>query len=160
MVSPAERAVARRLRSILSARPIGANLLQPDTADLRRLLSWLDRLIEEVLLGVYADWEHERLDGVLPYLARKSAEREAELFGLCVLISDQAPVPFHLQLEIAETKDEVTWLTCKLGERGTEGLIRAPHESIDRATKRMITLSGKTDQISWFYSVAFGKRTS
>ncbi len=145
---------------MLSERPIGADLLEPDAADLRRLLSWLDRFIEEVLLGVYADWERESLDGVLPYLARKSAEREAELFGLCVLISDQAPVPFHVQLEIAETKDEVTWMTCKLGERGAEGLIRTPNESIDRATKRIITLNGKTDQIDWFYSVAFGKRTS
>jgi hypothetical protein len=145
---------------MLSERPIGADLLEPDSADLRRLISWLDRFIEEVLLGVYADWERERLDGVLPYLIRKSAEREAELFGLCILISDQAPVPFHLQLEIAETKNEVTWLTCKLGERGTEGLIRTPNESTDRAMKRVVMLNGKTDQISWFYSVAFGKRTS
>ena len=145
---------------MLSERPIGADLLEPDSADLRRLLSWLDRFIEEVLLGVYAEWERESLDGVLPYLTRKSAEREAELFGLCILISDQAPVPFHLQLEIAETKDEVTWLTCKLGERGAEGLIRTPYESIDRATKRIVTQNGKTDQIDWFYSVGFGKRTS
>ena len=145
---------------MLSERPIGADLSEPDSADLRRLISWLDRFIEEVLLGVYADWERERLDGVLPYLIRKSAEREAELFGLYILISDQAPVPFHLQLEIAETKDEVTWLTCKLGERGTEGLIRTPNESTDRAMKRVVMLNGKTDQISWFYSVAFGKRTS
>jgi hypothetical protein len=157
MVSPAERAVVRRLRSILSERPIGADLLQPDSADLRRLLTWLDRFIEEILLGVYDEWKQERLDGALPYLARKSAEREAELLGLCILISDQAPVPFHLQLEIAEKKDEVIWLTCKLGERGAEGLIRTPGESTDHAMKRIIALHEKID---WFYSAGFGKRTS
>ena len=56
------------MRSILSERPIGADLLNPESANQRGLLSWLQSFIDEVLIGVYAEWEWESLDGVLPYV--------------------------------------------------------------------------------------------
>jgi hypothetical protein len=104
--------------------------------------------------------EVRSLDGIYPVLARKTGEGEMELFGQCILISDQTLTPLHLRLQVGPTEDEVSWLECRLGERGERGMVRTPYESQDRAFKRLYALEGKADAIDWVYKVTFGRRES
>jgi hypothetical protein len=109
-----------------------------------------------VLQEIHPEWKRESLDGIYPEIARKSGEFEIEIAGLCILISDQALTPFHLLLQINPDRNEVSWLDCKLGEAGPNGMVRTPYD-----WRRVLAkLSSATDwkRVKWTYHVGFGKR--
>ena len=68
--------------------------------------------------------------------------------------------PFHLQLQISPTADEVTWLECLLGEREGDKIKR----SQDVRVKQLAMLAERVkapdsiEEIDWFYKVCFGER--
>lgn len=151
-----EESIARSLRTILDKLPTGA-IIEPSD-ELREYFSGLEYFVPQVLREIHPEWNHESLDGFLPKVARKTGEGEAEFFGHCILISDQTLTPIHLCLQIDLTEDEVLWLVCKLGERGDDGMMRVPYESIMEAYKRLISLGDHPDKIDWVYKVTFGHR--
>ena len=121
--SRAENTVARSLRMILGHTATGDSL--DESNDLRSVLSAMEYFIPEVL-QIHREWNDESLDAVLPLVTRKTGEREFEVLGQCILISDQTIVPIHLHLQVHPSEDRVSWLECRLGEKG-------PHEwCVDR----------------------------
>jgi hypothetical protein len=110
----------------------------------------------QVLNQVYPDCE--ALDGILSLVARKTGRLEAEILGLCILLSDQSVTPLHVRLQIGIYNDEITWLECRLGERGNHGMVRTPYDSSSAVAKRLYALEGKADSIDWVYKVTFGQR--
>ena len=104
------------------------------------MLSGLEFFIPQVLAEIHPEWKHESLDGFYPVVARKTGEGEAEIFGLCILISDQTTTPFHLRLQSSPSSDEVSWLECRLGEAGEHGMVRTP---LATHLKQLIALEGK-----------------
>jgi hypothetical protein len=153
MTSKAEQILSRSLRSILADLPTGADI--PDSARLREVLSILEWFLPDVLQEIYSDWKWEALDGVLSCQARKTGDGEADIFGLCILITDQTLTPLHVRLQVAAANDEVSWLECRLGERGEQGLMRMRCASL---AKQLHALDGRVDQIDWVYKVTFGQR--
>jgi hypothetical protein len=145
------------LRTILADLPIGGDVLP--SQEWSGVLLGLEYFLPAVLREIHAQWDYESLDGIYPLWARKTGEREIELFGQCILISDQALAPIHLCLQIALPSDEVSWLECSLGEKGAEGMVRTPYESSEKALKRLYALEGGIDEIDWFYKVGFGERS-
>jgi hypothetical protein len=137
--------------------PNGASVASSE--HLQDLLDGLEFFIPEVLRDIHHDWDYESLDGVIPVVVRKVGEREAELFGLCIIISDQTLTPIHLRLQPSASSDEVSWLECQLGEKGEQGMIRTPYELLDRAIKPLYALEGKEDMIDWLYKVTCGQKT-
>ena len=157
MASRAEESISRSLRAILADLPNGACI--GDSEQFEEVLSGLEFFLpHQVLSEVYPEWGGESLDGILPLVARKTGDGEAEILGLCILISDQTLTPLHVRLQVAVYTDEVSWLECKLGERGKHGMVRTPYESSSAVAKRLYALDGKADQIDWVYKVTFGKR--
>jgi hypothetical protein len=157
MASRAEESISRSLRAVLADLPDGAGI--GDSEQFRQVLSGLEFfLAHQVLREIYPEWDHESLDGIMPMLARKTGVGEAEIFGLCILISDQTVTPLHVRLQVAASTDEVSWLECRLGERGKHGTVRLPYDSSNAMAKRLYALSGKHDQIDWVYKVSFGHR--
>jgi hypothetical protein len=152
----AEEAISRTLRTILASQPAGVKLAGSE--ELREVLVGLEWFLPSVLGEVHKEWADESLDGIYPLFVRKVAEGEVELFGQCILISDQTLVPLHLCLQIDSTKDRVSWLECRLGERGERGMIRTPYESLMKALKRLYALEGRMNEIDWMYKVGFGER--
>lgn len=152
----AEISVSTSLRAILAELPAGAEFTHDPR--LREVLSGLERFVTGVLSQLHQEWAEESLDGVLLSEARKTGEREALLFGLCVLITDQSLVPMHLQLAIDGSLDEISWLELRLGERDERGLIRTPYETAPKAYKRTIAMKDAMDQVEWAYKVGFGER--
>ena len=91
-------------------------------------------------------------------MARKTGAGQAEIFGLCIIISDQTLTPLHVQLQVAVSADEISWLECRLGERGEQRMVRTPYKYRNAITKRFFLMEGKADQIEWVYKVTFGHR--
>jgi hypothetical protein len=157
MASRAEQSISRSLRAILADLPDGASIA--DSEQFREALSGLEFFLpHQVLNEIYPEWNYESLDGILPLGARKRGEGEAEIVGLCILISDQTLTPLHVRLQVAASTDEVSWLECRLGERGKHGMVRTPYESSSAVAKRLYALNGKPDLIDWVYKVEFGHR--
>jgi hypothetical protein len=157
MVSRAEESISRSLRAVLADLPDGAGI--GDSEPFRAVLSGLEFFLpHQVLREIYPEWDHESLDGIMPLLARKTGQGEAEIFGLCILISDQTVTPIHVRFQVAASIDEVSWLECRLGERGKHGMVRMPYDSSSKMAKRLYALNGKQDQIDWVYKVTFGQR--
>lgn len=155
MTSKSEQLVSRCLRETLAGLPIGARIA--DTENIRDVLSGLEWFVGQILGEVYAEWKRESLDGIYPLVAQKTGDGEAEIFGLCIIISDQSLVPLHLQLQLAPSGHEVSWLECRLGERGEQGMERTPYglKSLDKMLNRF---QGRADTIDWAYNVTFGDR--
>jgi hypothetical protein len=101
-------------------------------------LGVLESFLPEILAQAFEWWESESLDGVLPHRMRKTAARELELSGLCILIGEQSVIPVHLRLRHAEHVNEIEWLDCRIGETvagsGEMTRIKWPnwHRSLDR----------------------------
>lgn len=156
MASRAEESVSRSLRAVLADLPDGAGI--GDSEQFRQVLSGLEFFLpHQALREIYPEWDHESLDGIIPAVARKTGDGEAEIFGLCILISDQAVIPIHLRLKVAASADEVSWLECRLGERGKLGMLRLPYDSSTALAKRLHELDARQDQIEWVHRVSFGQ---
>jgi hypothetical protein len=157
MASRAEESISRSLRAILADLPDGASIGHSE--QFRAVLSGLEFFLpHQVLCEIYSEWNHESLDGILPLVAKKTRDGEAEIFGLCIIISDQTLTALHVRLQVDSSTDVVSWLECRLGERGKHGMVRTPYESSSAAAKRLYALDGKQDQMDWVYKVTFGDR--
>jgi hypothetical protein len=158
MASKAEQCVSRSLRTILADLPDDASFLGSE--HLRDLFGGLEYFLPQVLRRTHPEWEHESLDGFCPLVARKTGDATAEIFGLCILITDQTLTPIHLNIQASSTAEEVSWLECKLGEACEGGMVRTPWPSGNSTGKLVHALEGRADTIAWVYDVAFGTRRS
>jgi hypothetical protein len=156
MVSIAEQRLSRSLRAVLADLPIGASIA--DSEQYPAVLTALAYFIPIILGELYREWRFQGLDGVVPVEARKTGEGEAEIFGVCYLICDQTLTPLHVHLQVAASNDEISWLECRLGERGRGGMVRKPSCFLREMTNRLRRLDGRVDLIDWVYKVTFGKR--
>ena len=155
-ISRAEEAIARSFRIILNSTLTGSIVEKSD--DLREALNAMEYFIPEVLREIHREWENESLDGVLPLIVRKTGEREVELVGQCILISDQTLVPIYVILQIHSAKNKVTWLECRLGEKGADRTVRRPYGSDSSGLKQLCFLEDEIDSIDWAYQVAYGEK--
>jgi hypothetical protein len=153
MASAIEEDIICLLRTALAPLPVGSVILESEY--FRAALCCLESYLVALLRGINAEWKHESLDGILPLTSRKTGEQEVEIVGHCILITDQSLTPIHLRLQISSTDDEISYLECRLGERGEAGMKRTPYTSSFPASKRL--LAGDIDNVDWFYKVGFGQ---
>lgn len=106
--SSIEQRVARCVRSITAGVSLQGSI--EETAELREFLAALQYYLPEVLRELHHEWERESLDGVYHDVAQKTGENEIDVAGICILISDQKLVPFHLRLRVSSAEDEVSTL--------------------------------------------------
>ena len=119
--------------------------------------------LEYFLLEILAEddptrwWRGEALDGFRFGLARKTRPREAEFLGLCLLISDQAWTPIHVQLRVEQYRDAIEWVRCRIGDGGgdPQRMTRLPYES-SKANKLLFAVSEHPDRIEWTFHVERG----
>jgi hypothetical protein len=156
MISIAEQRLSRFLRLVLADLPGGAAIA--NSKQFGEVLSGLEWFLPEVLIEVYPEWEWECLDGVQSIWARKTGAGEAELLGLCVLMSDYTVTPVHVRLQVALSDDAISWLECRLGEKGQDGLVREPFNSSVIMSKHLWALQWRPDRIDWAYKATFGDR--
>ena len=155
ITTKSEQKASERLRKILAPLSVGAKIR--DSADFRDVLISLEFFIPIVLQELHPEWKYESLDGIYPLTAHKTGDDEAEIFGLCIIISDQTLTPIHIRIQIAPSNDEVTWMECRLGEKTAEGWKRLPW-SVSKVNKLLAALAGREREIDWVYQVGFGER--
>jgi len=148
MASRAEESTCRLLWAILADLPTGDPI--PDSDYFREALGALEFYLSELF--------SETLDGIIPLVARKLGDDEVEIFGVGILISDQTVTPLALQLQFVASGDAVSWLEGRLGERGDNGMVRTPYDSLHVVTKRLRKLGCRTDAIDWVDVLSFGQR--
>jgi hypothetical protein len=151
VVAKAEETTSRLLRSVLSSIPDGGTI--EDSDEFLDLQSALELFLPVVLRERYPnEWRGESLDGFRLAVARKVGPAEAELIGLCLLISDQTWTPVHVRLRSGSSGTSIPWVRCKLGTRDSSGLTRLPYES-SKVSKLLYTVSERPESLNWMYSV-------
>lgn len=117
--------------------------------------STLERYLPALLRGGYSEWNAESLDAIYVAASRKLSGNAAEIFGTCLLISDQRLTPFFVRLAVSD--GAVTSYCLKLGESGEGRLgISGPQFSSRAATALLVNLAGRLDQIQWVYAIESG----
>jgi len=153
MPSREEQLICSPLRTILANLPTGGDI--PDSDDWQAVVSLLEQYVPATLAEIYPEWTQESLDGFYPLFARKTGEGELELFGLCLLISDQTTTPIHLRLQLSSSADEISWLIFRLGEATEHGMLRG---NLASKAKHLCALEERADKIDWVCRVTFGQR--
>ena len=152
MVTTDERRLCQSLRDVLA--PLNAEEAIPQSEQFREVLSDLEYFVPSLLVELHPEWQSIALDGIVPLFARKTANNAAEILGHCILISDQTLTPIHLRMQIAETEDEISWLECRVGQRGMQ---RVPYERMVEASKVLYAMNSPIDEMDWVYRVVFGE---
>ena len=156
MTSILEQRFSSSLRTVLADLPVSANI--PDSEAYRDVLTALQYYIPVVLGELYREWLFQGLDDIVPIEARKTGEGEVEILGICCFICDQTLTPMHIHLQVAASVNEISWLECRLGTQGQDGMERKPYDSLGEMTKILKRLDGQANLINWVYKVIFGER--
>ena len=154
-ISIPEQRVCERLGPLLREHSVGDSL--GDLVTQRDLMASFEFFLPEVLREVHDEWQGESLDGVYPRYFRKTGEREAELLGLAIFISDQTLTPIHFRLQLSPAFDRVSWIDLRLGEHTEDGCRREPYGHA-KVQGTMLHVAERFDSIDWFYHVGYGER--
>lgn len=156
-ISIPEQRICERLGPLLREHAVGASLGDLRTAG--NLLDSFELFLPQVLREVQDEWQHESLDGIYPLYFRKTAEREAELLGSALFITDQTFTPIHFRLQLSPELDRIAWLDLRLGEHTENGCRRDPYTQSNVACLSLFVAEGP-ESIDWFYHVGYGERES
>ena len=157
-ISVPEQRVCERLAPLLVQHAVGDSL--GDIKSQRDLMNSFEFFLAEIIRKSHPEWNHESLDGVYPKFFRKTAEREADLLGLALFISDQTLTPIHFQIQLSSKLNRVSWVDLRLGEHTVDGCLREPYAR-SKVQGDMLNIAQRFDsKIDWFYHVESGKRDS
>jgi hypothetical protein len=156
MASKTEESLSCSLRSILDGLAEGEAI--GNSEDFRSVLSDLELFLPAILGEIHGEWKNESLDGIVSAAARKTGPDEAEIIGLCILISDQTLTPIAVRLQVSPSSNELAWLECNVGEHGDEkaGMLRTPYNAM--SGKQLAMVAERRNGIDWAYRVGFGQR--
>lgn len=121
------------------------------------LYSSFEFFFPHVLREIHNEWKYESLDGLYARQFQKTGEREIELIGLAMFISDQTLTPLHVNLQLSSNYDRVSWIDLRLGERVGDECRREPY-SKSQTAGTMLHVVERLDSIDWFYHVGYGER--
>jgi hypothetical protein len=155
MNSKAEEIASRCLRTVLKPLSPGASI--EDSGEFSEFQTALERVIPAALAEAYDYWRYQGLDGFRFALARKLGLEEAEFVGLCLLVDNQNWIPLYVRIRLAQKKDQIEWLECKVGEsrNDDEGVAGTPYGS-SRETKLLYSVVNRLESIPWAYKITQG----
>lgn len=157
MTSEWEQQICICFRALLSELPIGDMVV--DFELIQKAVGWLDYFLPQAVIGeVYPEWKYEAFDGIIPVHCRKTGEMEIEILGYCYLMADQSIMPIHLKFQLHLTEDEISWMECRIGEKGEPGLERMHSRKENSMSKRLYMLIGQENTLNWQYKAGFGTR--
>jgi hypothetical protein len=118
----------------------------------------LEHFVMRCLAEMYSYWrKEESLDGILVSAAQKIGSEQADINGVCCLISDQVFVPFSVRLRVACSDDIVEWMECRIGRKGTGkgGIERGKYKNWHRDP--FVHFPETRPQMEWAYKITFGQ---
>lgn len=156
-ISVAEQRVCEILSPLLRSHEVGDSIIL--SSDDGHIFSSLQFFLPGVLREIHAEWRHESLDGIYPASFRKTGERDIELIGLALFISDQTLTPLHVRFQLSSDFDCVSWIDLKLGERIDGKCRRDPYGSATASGKTM-HVTNRLGSIDWYYHVGYVEHQS
>ena len=156
-ISVPEQRVCELLAPMLRSHDVGDSILP--SSDSGYIFSSFEFFLPGGLREIHSEWRHESLDGIYPASFRKTGDREIELIGLALFISDQTLTPLHVRLQLSPECDCVSWIDLKLGERINGKCRRDPYGSA-KASGTMLHITNRLDSIDWYYRVGYGEHQS
>ena len=156
-ISVPEQRVCELLTPLLRSHEVGDSIV-PSSGD-GYIFSSFEFFLPGVLREIHAEWLHESLDGIYPASFRKTGDREIELIGLALFISDQTLTPLHVRLQLSPDFDCVSWIDLKLGERIDGECRRDPYGSA-KVSGAMLHITNRLDSVDWYYHVGYGEYQS
>ena len=156
-ISVPEQRVCELLTPLLRSHEVGDSIV-PSSGD-GYIFSSFEFFLPGVLREIHAEWLHESLDGIYPASFRKTGDREIELIGLALFISDQTLTPLHVRLQLSLDFDCVSWIDLKLGERIDGECRRDPYGSA-KVSRAMLHVTNRLDSVDWYYHVGYGEYQS
>ena len=152
MTSNSEEVANRSLLAVLSSLRVGDNI--DDSEHFREFQSALERFLPECLAENHPSaWRHEGLDAFRFALTRKIGPNEAELLGVCLLISDQTWTPFRALLKASSADAGLDRVDFTLGETDGlgRGMVRTPYAS-SKLTELLYRLANRPESVDWSFS--------
>ena len=153
-ISVTEQRVCELLAPLLGAHEVGDPIVP--SSENGDIFSSFECFLPGVLHEIHTEWRYESLDGIYPASFRKTGDREIELIGLALFISDQTVTPLHVRLQLSPGFDCVSWIDLKLGERIDGKCRRDPCGSAE-ASRMMVHVTNGFDSIDWYYHVGYGE---
>jgi len=152
MTSRSEEVTNRCLLAVLSSLRVGENI--DDSEHFQEFQSALARLVPECLAESHpSPWRDESLDAFRFVWKRKVGPNDAELLGVCLLISDQTWTPFRAVLKASSTDAGLEQVELTLGETDEAGraMMRMPYAS-SKLTELLFRLANRPESVDWTYS--------
>ena len=152
-ISIPEQRVCELLAPLLRSHDVGDTIeTSPDDG---YVFSSFEFFLPSVFREIHTEWRNESLDGIYPASFRKTADREIELAGLALFISDQTLTPLHVCMQLSPNYDSVRWIDLRLGERIGGKCRRDPYGS---AKANGTLVLERLESIDWYYHVGYGER--
>ena len=112
------------------------------------------------LAEVYEFWKRETVDYIEYAIARRTSVATAEFVGTACWLPECWWTAVHVHLRISRQEQRVSWMECRVGEKGrdTGGMTLMRSEADARNWNRRFLKSLTVDDVEWAYAVTFGKR--
>jgi hypothetical protein len=158
MVSGLEHELVQSLRKVLDPLPDGAAI--EDSEVWSQASNYLEGFTFHVINEIHP--RPESTDGLMATFRHKVGPQEIVVAGNTWMLDYEGNnfvAPFHVQLQMSSTVDEVAWMECRLGERGENSI-----KHLDWSEKKVAIFAGRAatpnfiDEVDWFYKVTFGER--
>ena len=153
-ISAAEQRVCELLVRLIRSHDVGDSI--ETTPEDGYVFSSLEFFLPEVLCEIHPEWRYESLDGIYPASFCKTSDREIELVGVALFISDQTLTLLHVRLQLSPDFDRVSWIDSKLGER-INGECRRDRYGNAQASGTILHVKKRLDSIDWYYHVGYGE---
>jgi len=152
-ISCAEQHICEFLIPLLKSHAVGDSIVaSTDYGDGFAPFEWF---FPQILNELYPAWKYESLDGIYPASFCKTGDREIELVGVALFMSDQTLTPFRVCLGLSQKYDCVSWIDLKLGEYINGKCRRDPYGSSKANTAMVLE---RLQSIEWYYHVGYGER--
>ena len=107
-----------------------------------------------VLKESYPEWESESLDGFFVAYACRTGPSTVEMYGTCILVTDQTCTPFHFTFELSQSEYRIIKYHVSVGEQGTGHLlISGPECNSKKAMFLLQTIHERIGNIEWAFEV-------
>src|SRR5690606_5187213 len=147
-----ENQLAAELKALLKGVSLGSAFdIQPS----HDILMSLEIYIPRVLRTKYAAWKSESIDGFFVSAATRHKLAGIEMYGTCILISDQAVTPFLIRILMDMSLSSIIDCIVCVGEPGGGAIgISGPLCNSRQARELLESLPSRIRKIDWKYTAS------
>ena len=146
-----EHTLSTELAELIATVPVGGLFTVAPSSD---FAFSLELFIPGVLKKRFPEWELESLDGIFVTHACRTGLLEVEMYGMCILITDQTCTPFRVNFEIYKEVSRLFKYHVLIGEQGSGHLkISGPKINTEEANVLLRNINDRIKAIVWTFEL-------